>query len=315
LAAELFERRFNDEVARHDDIRGLLPRLRGVAAGGPAIEVLLEQLRAEEAQYPELRPRQFLALRNYLRDVIQRVSTRWLQPEPTTNLDDLVGRIAEWCIRSNESVTYVTFNYDLLLDRAIEAVYGFRLTDLQSYVAAASVKLIKVHGSVNWSRAVSNVPIGATPLQVAAQLRWSSQYYTTLPAPANVAPDVAFVPAIAVPTITKSGFECPVDHVQALETAMDGVSKLLVIGWRAAEEYFFERWRAVVSGTSGGPTPIGPRALQWTYVIDRDQVAAQEVAATIYGRHIRAGRDAGFAGGFSDFLTVRGELERLLDSQ
>ena len=47
-----------------------------------------------------------------------------------------------------------------------------------------------------------------------------------------------FVPALSVPFKTKLNYECPSEHIDCLLEFMPKVTKLLVIGWRAAEANF-----------------------------------------------------------------------------
>lgn len=49
-----------------------------------------------------------------------------------------------------------------------------------------------------------------------------------------------FLPALALPVETKSDFQCPKEHVEALGDMIPQVTKLLVIGWRASEKHFLE---------------------------------------------------------------------------
>lgn len=49
---------------------------------------------------------------------------------------------------ADEEYGLINFNYDLLLDRAIQDVCGYTLNSRQSYIVKA--KYIKPHGSVNW---------------------------------------------------------------------------------------------------------------------------------------------------------------------
>jgi hypothetical protein len=48
----------------------------------------------------------------------------------------------------------------------------------------------------------------------------------------------AVLPAIAIPLEKKTEYECPPGHVQALEQCISKTDKLLIIGWKAAEEHF-----------------------------------------------------------------------------
>ena len=45
-------------------------------------------------------------------------------------------------------------------------------------------------------------------------------------------------PAIALPLVQKTSFECPEDHLRTLREALPDVTKILIIGWRGTEEHF-----------------------------------------------------------------------------
>jgi hypothetical protein len=69
----------------------------------------------------------------------------------------------------------------------------------------------------------------------------------------DVAPRVmdncALFPALAIPVEEKVDFECPPDHVTALEAFLPQVTKILIIGWRAAEKPFLNMLRKACTGT------------------------------------------------------------------
>jgi hypothetical protein len=60
-----------------------------------------------------------------------------------------------------------------------------------------------------------------------------------------------YFPAISIPVQQKSHFSCPQEWLQQLDTLLDGVSNLLVIGWRAGEEHFLERVVPVLNKNAG----------------------------------------------------------------
>ncbi|MGH9198156.1 MAG: hypothetical protein ACRD1T_20785 [Acidimicrobiia bacterium] len=51
---------------------------------------------------------------------------------------------------------------------------------------------------------------------------------------------VSAIPAIAIPTQTKTTFECPPEHIEALEEWLQEVDRILIIGWRAQERHFLD---------------------------------------------------------------------------
>jgi len=57
----------------------------------------------------------------------------------------------------------------------------------------------------------------------------------------------ACFPAIAIPVEKKDHFECPIEHVRFLQDFIPKVSKILVIGWKAAEMHF----RRLLEGLNG----------------------------------------------------------------
>jgi hypothetical protein len=78
--------------------------------------------------------------------------------------------------------------------------------------------------------------------------------------PGGDRPEIGLFPAIAIPVETKSDFECPQDHLEALKVAIPSVDRLLFVGWRASEGHFLEMLSAglrkglsamVVSGSPG----------------------------------------------------------------
>jgi hypothetical protein len=54
---------------------------------------------------------------------------------------------------------------------------------------------------------------------------------------------IPLVPAIAIPVETKTEFECPESHLDCLREMVDSVTKLLIIGWRGAENHFLRLLR------------------------------------------------------------------------
>ena len=54
---------------------------------------------------------------------------------------------------------------------------------------------------------------------------------------------VPLFPAIAIPLREKSKFECPAEHLAQFASLIPKVTKLLTIGWRAAENHFLSLLR------------------------------------------------------------------------
>jgi hypothetical protein len=48
------------------------------------------------------------------------------------------------------------------------------------------------------------------------------------------------IPALAMPMLDKTSFECPPGHLEALKQALPAVQHVLIIGWRAAEPHVLD---------------------------------------------------------------------------
>jgi len=51
-------------------------------------------------------------------------------------------------------------------------------------------------------------------------------------------PFESLIPALAIPIETKNKFECPPSHEDELKSLIPAIDKLVMVGWRGAEENF-----------------------------------------------------------------------------
>jgi hypothetical protein len=303
--------------------RGLAEHVRHALAVADRPTTLEDELdRAErEAERDPLRRRALVAMRFYLQDLFKRCSEDWLESQAgLTNQQWLVRTIELWRASRDEPVLWVTFNYDTILDTAIEDHYGVDLAataGLQAYAADSRYVLIKLHGSYNWATRTSLAPAATWQDSLRRLINEAGNYNVIGPIRhlgreagrrVHVADLVELVqpgvellslPAIAIPLRSKDEFACPLEHVARLETLLPSVDRVLSIGWRGAEASFLERLKSIRQETmfwvvAGGPT------------------GADETIRNI--------RDAGVPGnfqrihseGFSDFRESPGDLSRML---
>lgn len=127
--------------------------------------------------------------------------------------------------------------------------YGaLQIESLDDYISHSEYQLIKLHGSWNWAREVDTRieeidKLGSWPLvhlliERAAELKISDRYQIATDKPIFKTGSTALFPAIAIPVETKSSYECPSKHLDALKEFLPQVTKILIIGWRAAEQTF-----------------------------------------------------------------------------
>ena len=118
--------------------------------------------------------------------------------------------------------------------------------------------------------------------------------------PIGKSDDVALFPAIAVPVETKHEYECPRDHPDCLRGYLPKITRLLLVGWRGAEQHFL----GLLKESLPEKVPL--------YAVARDRQEAEEVIARVEEAGVRVdGTPA--EGGFSEFVVSR-EAEEFLRS-
>src|SRR5690242_19873820 len=154
LAVHLFDNRdyFSKYAARYRRMLSIVPELRNTH--GVPIEAVLERLRDESKTFPDGQ-RQLAAVRYYLREIISDSTSQWLRAASgVTNYRSLLNQIERQQLGRNEQILLVTFNYDTLLEDALNDK-GFRHNKAEDYLTShPRYKLFKLHGSIDWSRKV-----------------------------------------------------------------------------------------------------------------------------------------------------------------
>ena len=303
MTGQLFgNRSFFQRAIAHYPAAGVLidARLRSLDPKTNSVEAVLDELSGEASTSASLR-RQLASLRFYLREVLWQCGANWegeIAPAQT-NYHRLVERLVRWQERRASAdaptqVTVVNFNYDVMLDRAIEAHARLDLSNVDGHVARDDFLYFKPHGSVNWARATRLRPDNTRARVGDANERlllWSDLVINAagsaedgIPAPGGWhvigdwsdmtvhegERDVLGFPALTVPILSKDSFEMPDRQIEILRRRVRTVTHLLVVGWRAREENFLKLWRSTepesrpvlqVVGTAGGASETTDRLL------------------------------------------------------
>ena len=232
-----------------DQLRNLRP--------DTSVEQELEKLRDEAApDYQEVR-RQLVSIQFYLQWVISKTQHEWNQRiHRQTNYRTLLGQIDRH--RKGEQVCFVTFNYDTLLEEAFSSL-SKPFSSLDDYVSG-DYKIIKLHGSVNWARELTGsnpttmgnqIAAANESVSMAEKLQVNERFHIAdlnplrndgwicafMDVPSKPARQRVF-PAIAIPFVNKTNFECPAEHQKVLKECISRTDKLLIIGWKGAEVNF-----------------------------------------------------------------------------
>jgi hypothetical protein len=187
-----------------------------------------------------------VAFRFYLCQVITEITGDWLtETRGLTVYLTLLNQLLEWQETSKERVQLVTFNYDTLLeDAATRVLPEWTISQFGDYVTREDWGLLKLHGSIDWSR-VGREDSGQANANTLRAIAAANQAYAELPfafvnatgiAGSAGGPEVYFR-AMAVPMANKTTFECEDLQVQAFKSTIGDIRRLLICGWRAAEAH------------------------------------------------------------------------------
>lgn len=263
LASQLFEDRstFVELMKEFPDCLPIIPLLRGNVAVEQQLAALEQQAKKDPTRH-----RQLLAIRFYLHRVLWMCQKSWAGHHGgITNYATFLDVIRRWCDEFNETLCFVTFNYDTMLEQAMEQVLGTKFDNRSpfgpglggpgfgTYLSNPKYKLIKLHGSIDWGLEVSFPERPTSPqdlLEHAAELQVSDRF---MKADVNIhfGNGVYGLPALAIPVEKKSEFMCPPAHLETLASLLPTVTKIIAIGWRATEQHFLDMLKNRLSGLKG----------------------------------------------------------------
>ena len=259
----------NDSKRVWRQIASLIPQVHGQ----PDFEARLEAIMRGAESGPDLErvARQLRALRFYLRDLIWEVSNRWWDACAfVTAYTGLLWQLEAWRSRAGGTVNLVTFNYDPLLERALEvSIDGFQghFDSLDSYINLPFYRLYKVHGSVTWEVEMRDWVVGddvhgSTAIKEALTMP-ATDVIRLAPAPreGRTQGGPLTMPAIAVPTLGKEGFSCPPSHLDDLRPRLAHSDFVLAVGWQGRDTHFGDLWTLARREATSTGKPDPPRVL------------------------------------------------------
>lgn len=252
LANQLFDNRaaFVAAMGNYADCKPLVNLLRGDVR----VEQKLAKFEEEAKTFPPRR-RQLAAIRYYLHEMLWKCEDRWaIEHRDITNHATFLDAVERWRFEKREKVCVVTFNYDRMIERAMEQGLKFLFDHFGRYIQDERYTLIKLHGSVDWGHPVQVPAAPRTPQQVLDEtdsLQVSEQFMKVSAIPMKLIDGTVGFPALAIPVENKSEFVCPPEHLTALANVIPQVTKIISIGWRATEQKFLNMLRSPLTGLEG----------------------------------------------------------------
>lgn len=271
----------------------------------------LESVMLKWKKYAEgnfLRLKQLVQFRFYLRQLLYPC----IGYAPNGGLyTALINKVLD--IQDSAEVTFVTFNYDLLIESALShcGLYNdpFDLTALTDYIPN-TLPLIKLHGSVNWVYkidACANIygNLGKKTSDVFERIFQISENQEPQVnelsidnnANALATENTILYPAIAIPVEQKNAFIAPESHVELLKIRLKNAKNIVCIGWRAQEEAFWNLFSEVRSGDGNFPLQR-PRLI----FVGTNNHSVTETIDNVVSKYMPNASSLKYFQGFSGFL-------------
>ena len=237
-----------------------------------SLEEALANFQADAVIVPE-NTRSLLAFRFFLRDLIWASTNYMMSGNLTggiTNYTYLLKALSTWAGLSDERrVVIVSFNYDLLLERAMTSLWGFEPTSLPQYLNHRRISLLKPHGSLQWlwptatatpMTTDSQMGLGARAIGMSPFQEDRSAVLTTSQATFEeqvMERTRVAVPAMALPIVGKTEFCWPDGQSKRLEEQQGRATRVLTIGWRGLEGHFTPLLRPIVTSHAKALVVVG----------------------------------------------------------
>jgi hypothetical protein len=258
-------------------IGGLVERVRPACQPNmEGFEQALATLLAEATTPPGKRQRaiQLLTLRYYLRDIIADIEAAWTSEQGGSSAYvGLLDEVESWRQARSGHVELITFNYDTLLEGAMERSLPHLdlRTITMSHDSGQPYRLYKAHGSISWQRRTPITWEEGDPSEYGHPHKKLVRFVDHLgfdepmalayenviraPDPAGVIEGYIHVPAIAVPIAGKATWEMPASLLSSMRSALTETDALLVIGW-AAQDVPFQGELAAAARQANGQQGI-----------------------------------------------------------
>lgn len=270
LAKQLFSSR--EEFVKILDKYPGARSLANIAHERNDIEVFLEEMKIKiESHLNYELLAKFINIQFYLQELLGFISGRY-DRVGYSNYEAIASFAHDYSMATKEDVIFVTFNYDTLLENAIERVLNTKFNEIDDYISS-HLKVFKPHGSCNWAITSDYTTASPDGKSLPDFLYNNVDLYNQILPPTgtnvvvrpwqqreNFYPSTKqyqfHMPQIAIPLVGKTEFLLPQNHLMLLRESLTQVNEILIVGWRATEEHFLKLLKET----------IGERNIPITYV-------------------------------------------------
>lgn len=278
---------FADE---YDDILGNYPGARVLSSRiltAPNVEVFFqEQWNDIKNHFDPDSLNKIVNTQYYFHELFLTITEK-CKSEKRSNYVSLAELIAKYTVTQSSSILLVSFNYDTLLEKALNTSLGLKYSEIDNYVdSKRKIYVFKPHGSCNWIRKFSHFPTSYG--RQGTNEFFSKMMYDNIACYGdifeNLEPDIfvkddpdftnnnnfqnpAYLPQLLIPYTDKDEFIMPLFHRQTLEDNLESVEEILIIGWKGTERVFKELLKK----------KLGNKEVKITLINNGDQTVVTEL--------------------------------------
>jgi hypothetical protein len=312
MADDLFAQRFTRQHPQYWQVRSLA---KGIMASRhkTTVENYLGDY-AERMKGDAIGMSHLMAARYFIQEVIGTQEKAWhSDSQDGNNWSSLLVDLRRRGMNLTTDVTFVTTNYDRLIETALRLDSRMEYSDIEHYTREDRTNVLKLHGSVDW--ALYDESRRHPPQHCNAQ--WIIENALSVDEPRafrycpypihehrvvqrSIPEGQLVIPAIAIPVRNKTDYMCPPEMRDRFKERLAMTTHLLVIGWRG-DPHITELMAGHLTKLVY-PLFVGP---------DTEQL--QGCARAVAPRHVDTPNALYAPIGFSDFVRRSEQLERFLN--
>jgi len=285
IGYEIFHERYDHIIRSYPGVQFSIPEFE--SKNNNIEECLEEEWSKYRSNYNPQIAMRHMNVQYYLQDLLCQVSRKVSSIYFRRNLYSLfVNKIQNYCsIHEEERPTFVSFNYDTILENFVELAFGPKYESTDDYIDwhNRNVVIFKPHGSSNWGwefpHAI-NAKIGGQkihhwlyemklePYEVfyellgdVRQMVNSYSYGYELDGSVNglskhglnkqriqiVKKDRNYYPAMLLPYRDKDEFIMPYNHMMGMDSILPKIEQMFLIGWKGSEDLFNRKLRNLLT--------------------------------------------------------------------
>lgn len=273
---ELFKEKFDKIIRKYPGAFNLLSTFE--LGDHSIEAILEDQWQGYRSRYNPRLAQAHINIQFYMQELFQAISEKVATEYTRYSLiNHLVSHI-EMHREAGEIPVFLSFNYDTILDECIERIFRIRFRDNLDYINwhKHPVALFKPHGSCNWGWPVQHQQFSQLGSARLADVLYKKQimpndlfFRIVAPMEEGIAyntwgierlanenrlgkfvlnksdiqvmqpeSDQTHYPALLLPYRDKDEFVMPYEHHTALNTVLNQINELVLIGWKASEAQF-----------------------------------------------------------------------------